>query len=207
MNRKVPGLIFNDLRNLRFMVPMHARSERGLPMNPHPKAALKTTALQTLRAAGSRSNCAPAFGVRSLQHRFSCAGSVSLVQGFNARKGFRGILTPALSPSAGERENRSASQHICSQFCHLSQGFLSNSKAPWDAAETSPRQPFRPRYLRHMIATTETSQKVLTEEELQSLPDDGFNLPNRRSPAGFAVRDTRNRSACPPAPALCLTRC
>ena len=39
-------------------------------MNPHPKAALKTPALQTLRAAGSRSHCAPAFGVRSLQRRF-----------------------------------------------------------------------------------------------------------------------------------------
>ena len=33
--------------------------------NRHPKAALKTTALQTLRAAGGRKKCAPAFGVRS----------------------------------------------------------------------------------------------------------------------------------------------
>ncbi|MSU60277.1 MAG: Uma2 family endonuclease [Pedosphaera sp.] len=31
------------------------------------------------------------------------------------------------------------------------------------------------RYLQAMIATTETSPKVWTEEELQSLPEDGFN--------------------------------
>src|SRR5437879_5582922 len=66
-------------------------------MNPQPKAALKTTALQALRAAGSLSHRAAAFGVRSLQHRFSYAGSESLVQGFKARKPLRRILTP--SPS------------------------------------------------------------------------------------------------------------
>ena len=31
------------------------------------------------------------------------------------------------------------------------------------------------RYFRAMIATTEISNKVWTEEELQSLPEDGFN--------------------------------
>ena len=35
MNREMPGLIFNNLRILWFMVPKHARSERGLPMNIH----------------------------------------------------------------------------------------------------------------------------------------------------------------------------
>ena len=33
MNREVPALISNNLRTLWFMVPMHARSERRLPMN------------------------------------------------------------------------------------------------------------------------------------------------------------------------------
>jgi Uma2 family endonuclease len=41
--------------------------------------------------------------------------------------------------------------------------------------EKLPRQPTRPRYLQGMIAMTETSPKVWAEEELQSLPDDGFN--------------------------------
>ena len=39
----------------------------------------------------------------------------------------------------------------------------------------SPRQFRRTHYLQGMIATTETSPKVWTEEELQSLPEDGFN--------------------------------
>ena len=34
-------------------------------------------------------------------------------------------LTPTLSPSAGERENRSPSHQISSQFGRLSHGFLS----------------------------------------------------------------------------------
>src|ERR1044071_9553402 len=38
-----------------------------------------------------------------------------------------------------------------------------------------PRHTDRVRYLQGMIAATETSQKVWTEEELQSLPEDGFN--------------------------------
>src|SRR5881396_760921 len=37
-------------------------------------------------------------------------------------------LTPALSPSAGERENRSAPPEVCSQLCRLSRGFISMSK-------------------------------------------------------------------------------
>ena len=42
MNRKVPALIFNGLRTLRFMVPKHARSERGLSMNrPHRRQVLE----------------------------------------------------------------------------------------------------------------------------------------------------------------------
>ncbi len=35
-------------------------------------------------------------------------------QGFKTRNLFRGILTRVLSPSAGERENRSAPQKFCS---------------------------------------------------------------------------------------------
>ena len=48
MNRKVPALIFNGLRTLRFMVPKHARSERGLSMN-RKVPALIFNGLHTLR--------------------------------------------------------------------------------------------------------------------------------------------------------------
>src|SRR2546422_11647360 len=77
-----------------------------LSMNPHSKAALKTTALQTLRVAGSRRRRAAAFGVRSLQHRCSYPGMVRLVQGFKARKSFRRILSPLVP--RGEREKQRA---------------------------------------------------------------------------------------------------
>ena len=52
---------------------------------PGSKAALKTRALQTLTRQPVTSVMREAFGVRSLQHRFSCAGNASLVHGTNAR--------------------------------------------------------------------------------------------------------------------------
>src|SRR5256885_12189375 len=66
-----------------------------------------STALQALRAAGSLSHRAAAFGVRSLQHRFSYAGSESLVQGFKARKPLRRILTPRSEERRVGKECRS----------------------------------------------------------------------------------------------------
>jgi len=78
-----------------------SRSERNkpLPMNLPPKAALKTPALQTLRAAVERQELAPAFGVRA------SLAPLFIRRSFKAR--FRGsmreIFRGNLFPSDGER--------------------------------------------------------------------------------------------------------
>ena len=58
-------------------------------VNPVSKAALKPTALQTLRASRWSQGVASAFGVRWLQHRFSAARDAGLFQRFQIQKYFR----------------------------------------------------------------------------------------------------------------------
>jgi len=71
-------------------------------MNLPPEAALKTPALQTLRAALERQERAPAFGVRA------ALAPLFIRRSFKA--GFRGsrcgIFREILSPIGGEGKNR-----------------------------------------------------------------------------------------------------
>ncbi len=74
MNREVPALISNNLRTLWFMVPMHARSERRLPMNLPFRSACPRPAAAALRRASTkvRSPIRPSRLLRLIEPR-SCA--------------------------------------------------------------------------------------------------------------------------------------
>ena len=83
-------------------------SDRGrfqLPMNSRPKAALKTTALQTLRAAVGRRNLATAFGVRSSSAPL-LSGSILQVRQRDSMRGF--VLGNSLTFRRGDVEASAA---------------------------------------------------------------------------------------------------
>jgi len=63
-------------------------------MNLPPKAALKTPALQTLRAAAERQELAPAFGVRAALAPLFIRRSFKAGFRGSKREIFRGILSP-----------------------------------------------------------------------------------------------------------------
>src|SRR6266545_4314061 len=103
---------FNSLSSIGW----RRRPERGgtfvfrppLPMNHTPKAALKTHALQTLRAGEGRQKLASAFGVRaSLAPLFLRCSLKMRFKGL-MREHLREILSSVLSPllrRGGEEEN------------------------------------------------------------------------------------------------------
>jgi len=91
--------------SIDFISSAHFTLTRTLLMNLPPKAALKTPALQTLRAALERQRLAPAFGVRaSLAPLFIRRSFKAGFRG-SRRDIFRGILT--LRERAGVREKLS----------------------------------------------------------------------------------------------------